>query len=831
MDLVLQQVSKRRRIHSALSTAEFVLDVSESDKEQNVICLSKWEKEGEGDFRLDGPVCQWEKVQGEFFGTCAVVDSRRGLVYASLKDRRRFVTLQVPEKSKHSLVDEGVKELELESPLFSLAVLPGASVLEHGDLVVAVSTTGELAMICATGPVSEVEKRILDPLPVDSILAVTCFQGDYLVVVGLRNREVVLFPIHFKAGESFSTISVEQLDAMQLPKPPKSVVRSKATCKSFILDFVFDEKYIAVLYAGGLVHILRPQHSLNRSFDNGTRKLGCWYEDSVRGASKDTIIISKPDHIFQLSPGLADDNALSMSKTRKGLQEDAGAITVLDENYFAIGYGQYVSIWDSAYNVGHGLVQIDGRVAVVCPGRCRVKPLIGTDAGLEELSVGDTDGSTPFSLGLAINRKGACDTIVTDLQRASEAVPMRAQPVTVAATRIAAEAEGDANRVFRLRLESLDEEEVVLVRKLLNRSETSLPEAVAKLTKDYTTEFKKVRRGNRGKYSDMGLAKLPSERLAAVSVARCLYEIQDGNPKFLVPLIDMIGTGVVSSEAVLAVMGTSDSWSMGPDSEPLALLSIVDPLMTSGIFMNALEAVVARVADLPEPDIVRVVQFVVRLTHEEFSNDVEMRKDPAVSQAGTGKSNRLAQATNLLLKSVSSAVDRTRVIESLRQIPIADVIAMLNRFDDILNAAAATSEVKKRAKIPQAPFSMRDGFFFKDSAFFDEEEVAKYRGVGDWLDNDEDRNVLRRKSIVSGCIEWTSHLIDAHLANLIMDETGQEVAARLLKTVRVRRGEFEVIKSLHGLTSHLIDGKPVPSRNDPLYTSTVLEVPSYASLQ
>lgn len=830
MDLVLQQVSKRRRIHSALSTTEFVLDVSQSSKEQNVICLSKWEMEAEGNVRLHGPVCQWEKASREFFGTCAVVDPRRGLVYASLKDRRRYVTLQVPEKNKHGLVDEGVKELELESPLFSLAVLPGASVVEHGALVVAVSTTGELAMICATGPVSEVEKRILDPLPVDSVLAVSCFQEDYLVVVGLRKSEVVLLPIHFKASESFSTISVVQLGAMQLPKPP-SVVRSKSIGKKVVLDFVFDEKYIAVLYGGGLVHILRPQQSLNRSFHNGEGKLNSWYGDKERSVSSDASIIAKPDLTFQLSSGSVDDNGASMSKAWKGLQEDTGGIARLDENYFAIGYGQYVSIWDSAYIVGHGLVQVDGHVTVVCPGRCRAKPLIGTEAGLQELWVGDTDGSTPFSLGLTITRKGACDGIVTELLRASEAVPMHAQPVTVAATKIAAEAEGDADRVFRSRLDTLDEEEIALVRMLLNRSETSLPEAVARLTKEYTTEFKKVRRGNRGKYSDMGLAKLPSERLAAVSVARCLYEIQDGNPKFLVPLIDMIGTGVVSSEAVLAVMGSSDSWNMGADSEPLALLSIVDPLMTSGIFINALEAVITRVADLPEPDIVRVVQFVVRLTHEEFSNDSAVGEGLAESEGNTGKSERLAQATHLLLKSVSSAVDRTRVVESLRQIPIADVIAMLNRFDDILNAAAATSEVKKRAKTPQAPLPLRDGFFVKDSAFFDEEEVAKYRGVGDWLDDDEDRNVLRRKSIVSGCIEWTSHLIDAHLANLIMDETGQEVAARLLQTVRLRRGEFEVIKSLHGLTSHLMDGKPVPNQNDPLYTNTVLEVPAYASLQ
>lgn len=822
MDLVVQRISKRQRVRVAQVTTDHVLDVSESTEGKYQISLSKWETGPDGNERLTTPICKWETASGESFSSYAALDSRKGLVFAALEDRRRYVTLQVDSITKPGVLDAGARKLKLKSQLFAFTALSGICPDHDGDLVVALSDIGELGIMSATGPLSQIEERSLDPLPVDKVLAVKRFAEHSLAIIGLQRSTIVVCPIHFKPSECLNGISVEKIGPLQLPDIQKSVSSLKESPEDSVVDFIFDKRYMTILYRDGVVQLLRPNVTAG-SRPKADERFGEWGGSQHGKAGDDAAVVPTLDHAFQLSPGLTADTMVPDTTV-------SGGMTQLDENYFAVGYGQFVSIWDWAYHVGHGFARLDAGVNFVSPGRSFARILVGDESGLQEVSSTDLVNGKSFSLALAIARKGTCNLIATDLLRSSETGPMRSQPVTVTVTKIAAEAEGDIDRIFRQKLEPLDGEELKLVRQMLNRNITSSPESLSRLTKRYTTRGRKVRRGNRGSYTELGLSELPSERLAAVSVARCLFEIQGGNFKFVVPLIDMIGTGVVSNEAVLAVLGTSETWSNGKDTDPLSLLSIVDPLLTSGMFMNALEAIVTRVADLPEPDIVRVVQFVIRLTHQEFS-EFTMIKDGSESTAESGKFELLTHGTHLLLKCVTCAADEARVVESLRQIPVADVTAILSRFDHILKAGTAPADVKKRARAPYASRTMREGFFVKDSSFFKEEDVAKYRGVGDWIDDDEIRSKSEGRSAVAGCIEWSSHLIDAHLANLIMDKTGQGVAARLLETVRLRRGEFEVIKGLQGMTLHVMENKPIPSGDDPLYSNRYVDVPAYASLK
>lgn len=798
------------------------MSVNQSSSGTNVVSVSKWTQEGEGTV-LGRPIREWEEAGGAKLTSCAVFDSRKGLVFAVLKDRRRYVTLQVSDERREKLVHENGRLLQLNNTVFSILVVPGVAAEDDGDVIVVVSSTGELALLCATGHDGEIESRTLDSLLVDTVIAVSRSEDGCIFIAGTMKSKVVVFPVFVRGGKSFAEMSLQRYAPIQLPPAQKSHLPRGGSQGGSIVDVLCDDLYMVILYTDGIVHLLRPLSSTFQSTSKSER-LAAWYEG--RDTTSSDPVMSLLERVFRLSSSITEDEASSALSPMQPKNNHVSNLVRLDSNYFAIGYGRCVSIWDWAYHIGHGLVETDGSIHFLCPSRRQTNIMIGCASGMQELSVAEAEQSISFSLGLAVSRKGTCDFIETELYRAPDFVPMRAQPVTVSVTKLAAEAEGNASQLFRKKLESLDTQELQLANQVLNRLETNSPESILKLTKRFTVAHKRIRRGNRGKRSNLGLSELPSERLAAATVARCLYEIHLGNPAFAVSLIDMIGTGVVSSEAVLAVLGTSDSWVGADEGQALTLLSIVDPLLKSDLYANALEAVVTRVADLPEPDVVRTVQYAVRSTQAEFLEFGSASTIPD-SDDGSRKVEKLSRMTKLLLKCVSSAVDRGRVIASLRQIPILDVIGILSRLDHILNGTG----VDKNAKDDPPSGAKRVSGVSKPFAQFNRQEIASYRGIGNWMDNDDKRGRHLCKSGIEGCIEWSSHLIDAHLATLIMDESGREVASRLHNTVRRRRKELESVRGLHGLTTHLLEGKGVPSQTDPLYSIKTLNVPAYASLQ
>lgn len=825
MEMSLQRLPTERRIFTASCQSGRVLDISHSPGHGKIISVSKWEH-GETVEEEFGSIATWDKFRNEEFGSCAALDVRNETVFASLSDRRRLAMF--PVTSGEKLESTAVFPLNFANPLFALQALPSHSSNEVGDVIFAISSTGELEAFC-TAILGRAKRRCMrktfKPLLLDSVLFVSCFKDDHLIVVGMRDGEIVVLPSKFSMKSSFTELDLDMLPAIQLPQPPSSVVSSKTVGDSFVLGFLMTESYCFILYSGGFVHIF-TSNSLRLEKRRGT--LVSWY-DGKNGQSDDKhVSIAEPSHAFRLSPGTAKDNSVVIADIWKDVKDDAGDVADLGGGYVAIGYGQYVSIWDGIYKVGHAIQQITGRVTAICSQAESAKAVIATEEGFMQLHIEDP---SPVSLGLAVRRKGSCDAIVTRMLQSADQVPVHSQPVTVGVTKVAAEA-GSTERVFGRLLKSLDDEEMKIVRALVNREVCHSPEAVAKLTQRYTTEYKKVRRGNRGKSTDLGLSNLPSERLAAVSVARCLYEIHFGHARYVVPLIDMIGTGVVSCEAVLPVVEMSDSWQMGSEGETLVLRSIVDPLITSPTFLNALEAIVRRVADLPEADIVRIVQFAVRMIQASSpsSDDEEAMTDGSESTASLLRSRHFAQASNLLFSCVNASVDKRRVVEALRQVPLADVVRILGRFDHMLSAASFLSDLHGLKKLPEVPLSVKRGFFGTAASNFD---VTLYRGVGNWLDHENMGTMGAESDFLDsgGFIQWSCHLIDAHLATLVMDKSGRELTTRLLQTVRRRKREFEVLKSLQGLTSHLLGNHPIPSSRDPLYSNTTIEVPAYAALK
>lgn len=691
----------------------------------------------------------------------------------------------------------------------------------------AFSEAGHCALVCVESGTLRVLRK-MSILPEGHVLDAVAFEDDFVLVLAMVGEQLTVYPLFLDRGPSLSSASVKQLVPMKLPAPPRGAVASigKGNIRDLVLGFEFDRDSGAVLYKDGTVHILHPDTTGTKISDDC---FGFWRYTKNDAPNAPCVASVKFAHAFQLSSNMAEGSE-SQSQA-KHARPSRGGVLRLGKSYIAVGYGHYVSMWDLRYFVGHGLVGVRGTVASLSAGRHKAAALLCTDSGVQEVFFLGADLFGPVTLGLAMSRKGLCEEIVTRIESVSDTAPIRSQPVTVSATRTAAEAGGRVERVFRSLMQAVDDAEQKIVGALLDREQAGTAEEVAQLTAEYTTFKNRVRRGDLGEDADSGLARLPSERLAAVSVARCLHELHRGNCKFVVPLIDMLGTGVVSNEAVMAVLGLSDSWEMGVESDRLNLLSIIDPLLSSQVYWNALEAVITQVSDLSEPDIVRVVQVVVRLTHGEFDREAEARLG-GVNKQRENKNKEgslLTRSTNLLLKCVMASAARGRLVESLKQIPVADAIAILSRLEQVLRCRTV-QELKQKTCIPSVPDFVQLGFFNGNE--FGDSNVEKYRGVGNWLNKDRDSVVATSGSEeLQGCIAWIGHLIDAHLTNLVMDENGERLARGLLVLVRKRRREYELLKSLQGVSWHLSEGKPVPTRDDPLYRARVVAVPLFASLK
>eukprot|EP00177_Eucheuma_denticulatum_P007161 GFKZ01013019.1.p1 GENE.GFKZ01013019.1~~GFKZ01013019.1.p1 ORF type:complete len:855 (-),score=119.58 GFKZ01013019.1:1482-4046(-) len=854
MEISIRSLLSSPSIPTALTTATHLV-TEQSSGAHPVLSISLWQRSADANSPSNplAPHSEWHSADGHPFANLFALDQAAQRVYAVLGDRCRVVSFPFASSGGDVVLLEDPKHLEFQSPITALVRLPRCSTQQQqqqqqqqhhqqqkheqqqqqqrssdeGDFIFAFSEAGECALICVEAGTMRV-LYAMSIIPEGQVLDAMAFDNDFVLVLAIVREKFSVYPLFLNRGLAPSPTSLKRLVPMRLPAPPQGAALSTRESKvsNLVLAFDFERDSGAVLYRDGTVHILHPSTTgVNISDDS----FGLWRyaENNATGADRAASV--KLAHSFQVSPDMPEGS--ECQSQAKHDWPSRGGLLRFGKSYIAVGYGHYVSLWDVRYFVGHGLIRVRGTVASLSAGRHNAAALLCTDNGVHEVFSQNADVFGPVTLGLAMTRKGLCEEIVTRIEPVADTAPIRSQPVTVSATRTAAEAGGRVERVFRSLMKAVDDAEQEIVGALLDREQAGTAEEVAQLTAEYTTANNGVRRGNLGEDVDTGLARLPSERLAAVSVARCLHELHRGNGKFLVPLIDMLGTGVVSNEAVMAVLGLSDSWEMGEESDRLNLLSIIDPLLSSHVYWNALEAVITQVSDLSEPDIVRVVQVVVRMTHREFEREMEAQLERVNRQREdeNKEGSLLTRSTNLLVKCVMASAARGRLVESLKQVPVADAIAILSRLEQVLKCRSI-QELKQKTWVPAVPDFVQLGFFHGNE--FSDSDLEKYRGVGNWLDNDRDSVVATNSSDeLQGCIAWIGHLIDAHLTNLVMDENGARLARKLLALVRKRRREYELLKSLLGVSWHLSEGKPLPRCEDPLYKPQIVRVPLFASLE
>lgn len=816
MDLILETISPLDRVRSiSVSEDSLLLHRQQADGRYSI----RWAelREGSWELRLGDDAENCENIEHSL-GSFAIPDSQKRHVYASLGDEKRVAKFALSEKQKLSLAI-WVSNLDFQGRLLSLTSFP-RDTLQHGrQLIVAISTIGEILFLCEDVSGTTVQKKIFQLQALDRVLSVSESQEGFLLVLGISKSKLCLAGVKVERSATLADLNAQVLPTVALPSPPPPVSVLLEKSENVVLGFVIEPFCGFILFGGGFVHVITP-HRNSHPQDGAT--LDAWFGCKMPSSEEFSREIKAPKYAFRLSEyALNDQSAALKVKSECSDGSSFGSIARLCNGYVAIGYGHYISIWDGLHGVGHGMVHTNGNIRALQEGVSITRVIAATEDSLQEV-IADSSRSNPPSLGLAMKRRGACDAIIAGLE-AVETAPIRFQPVTVGPLKAAADAGGNSESIFQRVLEAENGVEVKLVRKLLSRKATQTAEAVIALIREYTiSPNRKVRRGNHGEASNLGLAKLPSERVAAVTVARCLFEIYYGDLKYLVPLIDMVGTGVVSAEAVLSVLDVSDTWAINESEGGLSLTSIIEPLTSSDKCVHAIEAIVRRVTDLPEEDMVRLIQFATRLSCGYQTNGTGKVED---AEAGNIQKLMRNPGHTMLRRCLQTRPDRMRVIESIKRVPFTDVIAILEQIEGAFRSSWGAVDTGSLTEVPP---EVRLGYFCE--AEYDEEQATAYRGLRNWIDKESGEKENVQKEYARNCIEWACHFVDAHLSSLILDSSGRELAQRWLPTARQRRSELETLKGIQGLVFHITEGKGLPEENDPMHEVRLLEVPGFAAM-
>lgn len=756
-------------------------------------------------------------------GDAMVADAAKGLVYIAHQSEPSVFLITV--KDGHAAWKE--------------VSMPFAKCVRHMHSlrkgVAVVSEDGDVGLILHSTGTEATVKRVPVHL-VERVVRVSAY-GNELALYSIQNRHrLVMQIVHL--GIQDDDDNVVQYPPVGISNVPRGLLYSTSEgSEAVVLGCVALPHAAIALYADGTVRIAKAPNDV-RVDDQDS--LGAWRISKDTAESENQKI--EMCRIFtdvRLSQGFRDTNDTTAptrrahDKTAHGGKEVLGAVARIGGSYVAIAFGSYVSVWDSIYGIGHGYRQLKApvREAILTSKKDRV--ILVTGSSLYALTLGAIVNQE-LTLANAVRRRGSCHAIVASDTRLSTDSPLRAQPVTVNVVKAEADAGGTLSRAYRLFLATEDGEDVRRVACVVNRSKTPSAAALSKITRLYVKEACKVRRGNYGRPAELGLARLPSERVAAAAVARCLYEIEDGQCDFVVPLIDMLGTGVVSNESVLAMLASARAWGMGTDRRNVSISSITSSLAKSHETLYALEAVVTTIPDLPESDIVRAAQYAIRVhvssvqglaavdENGESANDNDKQAQRKKFQELDRKSRRI------LLRCVIARVDSRMLIDALRKMPLHDVSNMLEYFHEILNSFDPRAGDPFLEKLSKTQRKRTQNFTLS----WDWEMAAEYRGAEHWLDNSlytcvQALQIGSRE--LRGCMEWTCSILDAHLASLVLDPAGYELAGKLLRAVRLQRRLSERVVPVFGVLEHVTNELPLP-RYEPPYAVWTTEVPYFAGL-
>eukprot|EP00178_Gracilaria_changii_P011699 TRINITY_DN32_c0_g1_i1.p1 TRINITY_DN32_c0_g1~~TRINITY_DN32_c0_g1_i1.p1 ORF type:complete len:813 (+),score=86.60 TRINITY_DN32_c0_g1_i1:2191-4629(+) len=736
-------------------------------------------------------------------------------VYLSLPDRDNDIYVLNSSASSATCSLQTRLETGFESPVFGIwpvckrhttqsEVKGFTFVISHQGEVALIDDTDHQPLLCRVKDFQPSFKKVLSASQTDS---------DCITVIGRTAENVHLCIIRLHDLEMLTSVKISCSLPVFIADPLRQASDTYEEMQYRIIHFALTSKCLCVLYEGGKLCFFQLQ--AKQEVPTVARKGLDFLSSPLEEYKTPPSLTASMYHALVLRPSLPGVKISDVEHERGGFVQDFG------QDFFVVGYGHHISVWDRKYLCGHGYVSVDNIIRQVCPSRSSEKSVFVSGYGLHELQIVGGSRSGAVSLAMAVKRKGICDDLIESVIHGSTSAPIRSHPLSTAPIKAVADANCESSKLFEAHIMGEDEKEDNVIRALLTKSKTPTAESMLSLIQEWTGR-------NNGALSDpltMGLWRKPSERLAAVTTARCLYELVSGDLKFLVPLMDMLGTGCVSNEAVLAVADISDSWDMGIGRKPFRLSSIIDPLMLRSQYSYALEAAVSGVADLPEQDVVKVLRYATRLA--DLSKDEEQNTDMLSTTKPHNDLVRIKRerAHRLFEGCLISRTDTGPCVEAIQKVPFSDALILLAHFKAFLTKPFAPI-LRAQEILPVAQKNLRTGVV---DVAFDCDAASSYRGMRNWIDTSVSLR-KRRTAMMKGCISWACNTVDAHLSTLVLDESGRELAEQLLQAVKDARKESEALRALRGLAGHLENGKGVPSGPDGLYNRRVVLVPRHVAL-
>lgn len=822
----------------------------------------------------------------------SVYDESAEVVVASFQESQKTEVIAIALDRKNSfgevieLAHKSHKILDLQfssGTLARLALIKGLSRPGWSGVVLGISSCGVVALMRVAvgqlGLASVALFRQVADLDVTQVVAVDCSTPTYCAIAALRGKRLGVFILkvsevpakgsrdaafdrdlsNSNRAEQDEVLRCESFDVVWAPQPPKGGAK--------VLGFSIQPEAASVLYECGELHVFHPINSFCPSSHSET--LEAWRTIPVSRVTADAngysptpgsnVALSESKQIgtslqkcklksaLSLRPTSFSGTSTDEMKERSDLPRRAsfrGGIATFGERLLAVAFGRVLSVWDIVLGTGLGFVELSQNIVSISSlssKSCVV--LQGEENALFLASSPTAKAYGRTNVGLALKYQGSCDDIIHAENSVSTNIrpPLLCQPVAMSVLRATSDAGGRTPHIFQSHLRSEEKEEERRLRAVLSPAATPSPESVSRAISLYVqgnraNRIHQVSAAETGREcrktwlrGQQGLFRLPSERFAAHAVARCMHEIHAGNMQFLIPFIDIIQTNVVSLEAVSSVLLNSrmtTSW--GREMSTASPLSVMCALTNSITTTNGLEAVLLRVSDVSEADILRSVQFAVRqreLYLSKIKSTWSQETDNVQFVDGIDERDALLRTERLLLRCIFLPVGNMELKSAIRTIPSHDVLALLRYFyslmedrdlDKVSRFEAAVCENRSFAKPSEGGF-----------------EPGSYRGRDCWLDESFQSVAGQTESVdstLSRCVFWVDKIVDAHMTSLIVDESGQAILQHLLELTRRRRKEIECATSLTGIVQHIQNECLLPGGLDPLFAQSDVLVPSFAAL-
>jgi hypothetical protein len=632
------------------------------------------------------------------------------------------------------------------------------------------------------------------------------------------------------------------------------------------IGFAIQPDAAFILYSGGTLRVFWPQGRRIEGHQDAT--LNRWRADgSAHKVGDKSPAPDKDDHAVDENPAkrrkcmvrLAVKFDITLLAAVKGTtgnnsgekasefasaadRPPCGGLASVGGGYVMVGYGRVVSVWDGLYGVGHGYVELPCDLVSISKGAADGEAIVFLSNGsIFSVAMDLSEEFEGLSLGIALKRQHSCLSI-TSFQSNTvlpSKAPLHVQPVASSILKATADAGGSAPHLFENFVKTENRDEMRRVRKVLDPTATPTAKDVGDSMLKFVFGNKATRRVWKWAERSPSLKEqiasrprhrlelLPSERLAASVVARCLRELHRDGLTFLVPLIDMLGSGVVSADFVLAVISDLNAASVGAESDEHVPVSLTAPLVRQVDTSSALEAMLLRVADIAELDVIRMVQFGLRIVEAHRSGKSEGKGELAYRAHEQEDALRTIprRAERLLGRCITRPVDEKQVTSALQRMPLQDVVAFLRYLKRLLNDDALAEKVC-------FPGSWAENLERRADET-DCDSPSEYRGAGLWLDEPAFKDVSTVKALSllqQRCVDWIGRLSDVHMTTLVMDERGAKVLTGLLEVVRAQKARTQSATPLIGILQHVREKFPVPTKEDPLYSVDCIHISSFAAL-